>query len=214
MLYLAFALKYAADLVGPQIASVSLTHSLWLPLLICGLCLLASLAILAALPETLSLKHHHSGQMINGPEPAATSFEGYRSLLSDRKILAGMSITFLTQFRYLNESVLLPYASVRFSWSIGQVSPFSNTSIRHSTIFTLGLPAPFHHTGSLPNCLLVLTVSHTCTGTTFLPQQRASESSRRQSPPLISDCRRSFDSGSAKHRTLGDWCVILARAPS
>ena len=99
MLYLAFALKYAADLVGPQIASVSLTRSLWLPLLICGLCLLASLATLAALPETLSLNYHHRGQMIDGPEPAAAGFEASRGLLSDRKILAGMSITLLTQFR-------------------------------------------------------------------------------------------------------------------
>lgn len=214
MLYLAFAIKYAADLVGPQIASVSLTHSLWLPLLICELCLLASFAVLAAVPETLSLKHHHSGQMIDGPEPTAAGFEAYRGLLSDRKILAGMSITFLTQFRYLNESILLPYASVRFSWSISQVSPINTTGIRHSPNFTLGLPAPFHHTRSLPDCLLVAAISHTCTRTTFRPQQRAPEPSRRQSPPLISYCRGSFDSGSAKHRTLSDWCAILARARS
>lgn len=121
MLYLAFALKYAADLAGPLIASISLAHSLWLPVLICQLCLAASFAVLAALPETLYSKQDQSSQMIDGPRLDAAGFDAYRHLLSDWKILVGMSIAFLTQFRYLNESVLLPYASVRFFWSIGRV---------------------------------------------------------------------------------------------
>lgn len=123
MLYLAFALKYVADLVGPQIASVSLAHSLWLPMLISELCLAASFVVLAALPETLSVNQHQSGQMIDNAKPEASGFEAYRNLLSNRKILVGMSIVFLTQFRYLNQSILLPYASVRFAWSIGKVKP-------------------------------------------------------------------------------------------
>ena len=122
MLYLAFALKYAADLLGPQIASISLAHSLWLPVLICELCLAASFAVLAALPETLCPKQNQTGQMIVSPRLDAAGFEAYKKLLSDWKILVGMSIAFLTQFRYLNGSILLPYASVRFSWSIGKVS--------------------------------------------------------------------------------------------
>lgn len=123
MLYRAFALKFVADLMGPQIASFSLAHSLWLPVLICELCLAASFVVLAALPETLSPKQHQSGQMIDNSKPEAFRFEAYRNLLSNWKILVAMSITFLTQFRYLNESVLLPYASVRFAWSISQVKP-------------------------------------------------------------------------------------------
>lgn len=122
MLYLAFALKYVADFVGPQIASVSLAHSLWLPMLISELCLAASFVILAALPETLSVKQHQSAQIANA-KPESPGFEAYRNLLSNWKILVGMSIAFLTQFRYLNEDILLPYASVRFAWSIGQVRP-------------------------------------------------------------------------------------------
>lgn len=126
MLYLAFALKYVADLVGPQIASASLAHSLWLPVLICELCLAASFVVLAALPETLGLKQHQSSQMDDDSKPEVSSFEAYRNLLSNWKILVGMSIAFLTQFRYLNESILLPYASFRFAWSIGQVKPQPN----------------------------------------------------------------------------------------
>jgi hypothetical protein len=44
-----------------------------------------------------------------------------KRLLTNWKVVLCMCITFLLQFRYLNQSILISYASVRFAWSIAQV---------------------------------------------------------------------------------------------
>jgi hypothetical protein len=123
-LYKAFAIKFVADLVGPQLASITLRHSMWLPYLISGMCLLLSFPVLIFLPETMQM----------GTQPSAPSSSGslrdilrnvglrpYRRLFTDWRIILSMAIVFLSQFRYLTESVLIPYTSVRFGWSIAEV---------------------------------------------------------------------------------------------
>lgn len=120
-LYIAFALKYVADIIGPQVASASLLHSLWLPILICALCFLVSFPFLAALPETLPDMRSDITSVTMVGSLGTAALRAYRSLLTDWRIAICMAIAFLTQFRYLNASILVPYTSVRFGWSISQV---------------------------------------------------------------------------------------------
>lgn len=77
--------------------------------------------VLIALPETLVLREQNPED-----QEVTSGWTVYRELLTDWRILVGMAIAFLAQFRYLNETILLPYAAVRFSWSIGQVNANSN----------------------------------------------------------------------------------------
>lgn len=85
-----------------------------------------SLIALLAIPETLIRKDNHTDETFNGGLLTMAAFKTFYNLLSRWKILVAMLITFLTQFRYLNESILLPYTSMRFSWSISQVKPFND----------------------------------------------------------------------------------------
>lgn len=52
-MYRLLCFKLAVELAIPQLASVLLLHSLWLPYLLSGLALLATLPIVKAIPETL-----------------------------------------------------------------------------------------------------------------------------------------------------------------
>ena len=120
MLYLTSAFKYVAAIAGPQTASIALAHSLWLPILLCQLIFATSLLILGIIPETLKIEPRKDQHLQANVGPNRIGV--YRALLMDWRIIIGLVITFLTQFRYLNESILLPYVSVRFSWSVRQVS--------------------------------------------------------------------------------------------
>jgi hypothetical protein len=56
----------------------------------------------------------------------------YRRLFTDWKIILSMAIVFLSQFRYLTESVLVPYTSVQFGWSIAEVCKPITTGFNHA----------------------------------------------------------------------------------
>ena len=124
VLYKAFAIKFIADLVGPQVASITLRHSMWLPYLICGICLLLSFSVLIFLPETMQMGTRRTPPSSSGSMRDVLLNVGlrpYRRLFTDWRIILSMAIVFLSQFRYLTESVLVPYISVRFGWSIAEV---------------------------------------------------------------------------------------------
>jgi hypothetical protein len=46
----------------------------------------------------------------------------YRTFFSNWRILLGLMTIFIAQFRWITIDVLLPYTSIRFGWSLGQVS--------------------------------------------------------------------------------------------
>ena len=126
-LYRAFIIIFLADLIGPQIAALALQHSLWLPFLICGLLVRSSFPILLVLPETLHFKDKPRDSATVKKSISFYGFSLYLPFLKDWRILLMMAIVFLTQFRYLVNSVRLPYTSVRFGWSISKVSPHIST---------------------------------------------------------------------------------------
>ena len=126
-LYRAFTIKFLADLIGPQIAALALQHSLWLPFLICGLLTLSSFPVLLVLPETLHYSDRSSDSAGVKRSIGLCDFSSYLSFLRDWRILVMMAIVFLTQFRYLVDSVRLPYTSLRFGWSISKASSHLST---------------------------------------------------------------------------------------
>ena len=116
MLYKAFAIKFVADLIAPQIAALTLRHSLWLPFIIAGILLVLSFPVLLLLPETLDMSD------VSRKSDAGFSTVSCKSLLTDWKILMIMAMVFLSQFRYIWQSVLISYTSVRFGWTISEAS--------------------------------------------------------------------------------------------
>jgi hypothetical protein len=46
----------------------------------------------------------------------------YGTFFSNWRILLGLLTIFIAQFRWITIDVLLPYTSIRFGWSLGQVS--------------------------------------------------------------------------------------------
>lgn len=135
-LYVAFAIRYVADLISPQVASFALEHSLWLPTFIAGACAVASYPIVALMDEPLRISPVPENTDLE--ESALLSESGtLKRLLTNSKVVLCMCITFLLQFRYINQSVLISYASVRFAWSIAQVKqpqllpkPLADTTFR------------------------------------------------------------------------------------
>ena len=107
-LYRAFTIKFLADLIGPQIAALALQHSLWLPYLICGLLIFSSFPVLFLLPETLHFTEMSRDSASVRDLFGFCGFSSYRVFLKDWRILMMMAIVFLTQFRYLVDSVRLP----------------------------------------------------------------------------------------------------------
>jgi hypothetical protein len=63
----------------------------------------------------------------------------YRRLFTDWRIILNMAIVFLSQFRYLTESVLVPYTSVRFGWSIAEVGKPGAIMFNHAHEHLIGV---------------------------------------------------------------------------
>ena len=122
MLCKAFAVKFVADLITPRLAAVTLKHSLWLPFLVAGIMLILSFPVLLLLPETLDTSDASKRFEAGGSTMISFGFSSYKPLLTDWRILMIMAIVFLSQFRYIWQSVLISYISVRFGWTISQAS--------------------------------------------------------------------------------------------
>lgn len=134
IIYKAFALKYVADLVGPLVSSVALQHSLWLPNLIAIVLLTFSLPFVFLLPETRTKVSSDATSSSAG----SGRYVSYRSILKSKNVWICIAITFLTQYRYLQMDVFVPYTSVRYQWTISEVSILDSRLSRLLTL--LGVP--------------------------------------------------------------------------
>lgn len=94
-------------------------------ILICGLLILSSFPVLLVLPETLHLNDSSRDSASVKKSIRSYGFSAYRSFLKDWWILVMMAIVFLTQFRYLVDSVRLPYTSVRILMNPGGNTRFN-----------------------------------------------------------------------------------------
>ncbi|KAK0516530.1 hypothetical protein JMJ35_001133 [Cladonia borealis] len=140
-LYRAFTIKFLADLIGPQIAALALQHSLGLPFLTRGLLILSSFPVLLVLPETLHLNDRSRDSASVKKSPNFYGFSSFLPYLRDWRILVMMAIVFHTQFRYLVDSVRLPYTSVRFGWSISKVATIDSIVPGVSLVIFILLPS-------------------------------------------------------------------------
>ena len=122
MLYKAFAIKFVADLIAPQIAALTLRHSLWLPFMVAGILLVLSFPVLLLLPETLDMSDVSRKSDAGSSTVMTFGFSSCKSLLTDWRILLIMAMVFFSQFRYIWQSVLISYTSVRFGWTISEAS--------------------------------------------------------------------------------------------
>lgn len=116
-----FCFKLAVELVAPQLASLLISHSLWLPYLLCGLSLGLTLPAIIALPETGPDAGPFSWYEIRENLQLA-NLGRYRGVLRRTEIQLALLITFLVQLRYNSLQLLPPYVSVRYGWTISQVS--------------------------------------------------------------------------------------------
>lgn len=116
-----FCFKLAVELVAPQLASLLISHSLWLPYLLCGLSLGLTLPAIIALPETGPDAEPFSWYEIRENLQLA-NLGRYRGVLRRTEIQLALLITFLVQLRYNSLQLLPPYVSVRYGWTISQVS--------------------------------------------------------------------------------------------
>lgn len=117
MLYKTFCFKLAVDLVGPQIASESMKHSLWLPYLLSIVFLLLTLPIILLMPETLNLHRAQAEQNDNMPAPLRI----YRRLLVKHEIGLSLVVVFIVQLRYNVVQILPTFMSVKFGWNLSKV---------------------------------------------------------------------------------------------
>lgn len=117
MLYKTFCLKLVVDLVGPQIASVSMKHSLWLPYLLSVVFLLLTLPIILLMPETLNLHRAQAEQNDN----ISASPRIYPRLLVKQEIGLSLVVVFIVQLRYNVVQLLPPFMSVKFGWNFSKV---------------------------------------------------------------------------------------------
>ena len=122
MLYKAFAIKFVADLIAPQLAALALRHSLWLPFLVAGIFLALSFPVLWLLPETLDKSNVSKTPETGYGKVMTFGLSSCKALLADWRILTIMIMVFLSQFRYTWQSVLMSYTSVRFGWTISEAS--------------------------------------------------------------------------------------------
>lgn len=113
--YRVFSAVLLTDVVGPPVAYATLRHSLWLPYFIAGLSLVMSILIATLMPETLP--DHGAKPYLNGGIDMAK----FRAFVGKWKLVVALITIFLAQFRMNTIEILLPYVSVRFGWTIGQV---------------------------------------------------------------------------------------------
>ena len=123
-MYKVFCFKLAIDLVAPQLASLLLEHSLWLPYLMCGVFLLLTFPFIIMMPETL----HLNKKLLHPRSEGGNSdlgLQAYQGFLSNKNIITSLAVVFLVQLRY-NAMQLIPiYTSVRFDWEISRVGVIS-----------------------------------------------------------------------------------------
>jgi hypothetical protein len=70
-LYRAFCFKLFIDLIGPQVASGLMHHSLWLPYFICIVSLSLAFPFILWMPETLHIIPTETGPDPDGEQAAA-----------------------------------------------------------------------------------------------------------------------------------------------
>ncbi|KAK3944659.1 MFS general substrate transporter [Diplogelasinospora grovesii] len=140
-LYRLFCFKLAVELALPQLASILLQHSLWLPYMLCGLALLATLPIIKALPETLSRTAEPVDWKRIGKPLDLAVFHRYKDLVASSKgVWLGLIVTFIVQMRYNVVQILPPYVSVRFGWSISETAKLLSIIPGVSLVIYLVLP--------------------------------------------------------------------------
>ena len=119
MLYKTFCFKLGIDLIGPQLASMSMGHSLWLPYLLSIVFLLLTLPIILLMPETLGLQR----TQVEENEDMPPRLHIYRKFLAKHEIRLGLAIDFIVQLRYNAVQTIPPFMSMKLGWSISKV-PF------------------------------------------------------------------------------------------
>ncbi|KAH8684038.1 major facilitator superfamily domain-containing protein [Ilyonectria robusta] len=140
VMYYLFCSKLAVELLVPQLASLLLLHSLWLPYLLGGLALLATLPIVKIMSE--SLPHQTTvdyGQLLQVVHPRR--LHAYKGILKTPGVIPGLATAFLVQMRYNALQILPPYASVRFGWTIAQTTRLLSIIPGISLVIYLTLPS-------------------------------------------------------------------------
>ena len=117
MLYKTSCFKLAIDLIGPQLASASMHHSLWLPYLLCGVLLLMTFPIILFMPETLYLKRVEAERNEHSPSRLQT----YRRFFASKNIRLGLSLAFIAQLKFNVVQIITPFMSVKFGFTIAKV---------------------------------------------------------------------------------------------
>ena len=84
--------------------------------------LVLSSLVLGLLPETLKLDVVSKSNSPSERRPAFLDYSAYKPLITDRRIVVILMMSFLSQFRYILLIILTPYTSVRFKWPISEVS--------------------------------------------------------------------------------------------
>ncbi|XTI92976.1 MFS general substrate transporter [Cenococcum geophilum] len=118
ILYVVSAFKFGVEIIAPQLASVLLRHSLWLPYLICGISLFMIFPCIAMMPETLPLKQASDAAFPSNFTESNTNPFSYMRFFTNKAVALGLVVDFLLQFRYNTLQILIPFISVRFSWAI------------------------------------------------------------------------------------------------
>ena len=121
MLYKAFCFKLTVDLIAPQLGSILLEHSLWLPYLVCGIFLSFIFPLIKWMPETLHMQENLVSESNGGKDNGVRT---YKSFLV-REIILGLAVIFLVQLRFNMWQVLPPYTSVKFHWTLAKFSIMS-----------------------------------------------------------------------------------------
>ncbi|OAX81826.1 hypothetical protein ACJ72_03829 [Emergomyces africanus] len=137
--YRVFSAVLITDLIGPPIAYGTLRHSLWLPYIVCALCLSLTYPVLFYMPETLQ----KSAQYPESTSPLEIAgVKKYIKFLADWRIFIGVTTVFLAQFRNNTIEILLPYTSVRFGLELGKAATLlSVVSAVNIVVFLVLLPA-------------------------------------------------------------------------
>ena len=103
---------YVRGMIGPQVASAPLSHSLWLPMLLSSLCLFALFSVLAVLSETLPDKPIEVTPVTTADGLGTAGLKAYVTLLMEYRNHVYTAIAFLTQFRYFNHPGCLRTSSI------------------------------------------------------------------------------------------------------
>ena len=93
MLYKIFCIKIAVDLVGPQLASASMKHSLWLLYFLSIHILLLTLLIILLMPKTLDLLSPPAKRI----DSILSRLDAYRRFLAKREIGVSLTIILIVQ---------------------------------------------------------------------------------------------------------------------